>query len=193
MGQALERFVFQSGGSSAGDLAALMKTHFSEDQVKWRNTVRSALEMEDPQEVDGVGDIHMSQTSVPIATPPAPWGTTQGVPVVHRSSLAIGAAAALVGAIVVAIVVSLFVRRATEKPVVVPPRPAVTPKVELLPAPPRPAPAPPPTVAPAPTPPPPGVEPLKRRRIVAPPAAHRSTTTTKPPPAMPDHRPNPFD
>ncbi len=45
LAMALERFVVQSGGASASDLGGVMKSHFAQDYVTWRQTIRSAVNL----------------------------------------------------------------------------------------------------------------------------------------------------
>jgi serine/threonine-protein kinase len=45
LANALERFIVQSGGASASDLAAVMKTHFAQDYSTWQQTLRTVINL----------------------------------------------------------------------------------------------------------------------------------------------------
>lgn len=92
MASALEKFVFQAGGGSAADLAILMKTHFAQDQVEWRNLVRMALEMESVEAM-ALPEVHLSVTGVPLPT--APRASSRGPRLATWLAIALAALAAM--------------------------------------------------------------------------------------------------
>jgi hypothetical protein len=67
LSQALERFVFQGDGCGTGDVAALMKRHFSAERTRWTTTTRLALEMANPGNAAQMRQIKLTQTGLPIA------------------------------------------------------------------------------------------------------------------------------
>ncbi len=187
MATALDRYIHQSGGASATDLAALMKSSFAEDQAQWKSLARMALEMEDVPEAATKAEIQVGGSKgLRLLTPygPATFAAAQ-----RRRWLARGFA--VVGLAALVVVALLW---ATRKPA---PTPRLGPSPRVV-APAFTPLAPPPPVAPrveAPAPPKeiPSTEPdagAKRRKPIS--IRRRSPARTKTPPKPPDRRPNPF-
>src|SRR5581483_11923760 len=88
MGEALERYAFQSGGVTTGDVATLMKELFAEDRARWIATTRLALDMEVPSDALPVREMKMSQTSIPLGSSPGRTALTAAEsPVIRRPPL----------------------------------------------------------------------------------------------------------
>jgi hypothetical protein len=68
MAQALERFTFQAGGVSTGEVAGLMKDFFADDRAKWLTSTRLALEVEAPADATQVRAMKLSQTGIPVGS-----------------------------------------------------------------------------------------------------------------------------
>lgn len=158
MALALERYVSLSGGAGTRDLSALMKTYFGENQVKWRNTVRSALEMEDGSSTSAFQDIKLSHTGVQPLPPSTTPSFIQALQAPLRKSKRQLLAAVSVAVVVLVVGILLVLprreRAAQQTSAGRGPAPSAV-KVMPLPASPerQPAGARPPTPPPAPRPP----------------------------------------
>jgi serine/threonine protein kinase len=196
LANALERFVVLSGGASAGDLGAVMKTLFAQDYASWQQTIRSAVNL----------PAQGTEPAPPVPAQPSTLLSRAGAGASaalaglrRRPPLAIG-----IGAALLALVVLLFL--AVRKPE---PGPGAAPEQAALarptfePAATRPAPdlaipfgPPPPYVAPGALPPPGpavGTTPSGSRVTRRKPAATARTGPARPkPPGGSDRRPNPF-
>ena len=150
----LERFVAQAGGMR-GETIAVMRDYFGDEQTKWKETVRRALEMEEA-DPPLIPTIKLSQTGVPLFKPRASHSESPLVnpppPLQKRRmplALLLGGAALLVAALVAGVLVWRGPRMAREQPAPPPAErpPPTQPTVELLPLPVPPTPAPPPPPA----------------------------------------------
>ncbi len=194
---ALERYIVQAGGASTAHLARLMKDSFPDEQARWQDMVRTALEVDDPSSIAVIQEQPSSMETESGATS-AQLPSARQKMMVRRRWVTIAVAIGVVG-LVILIGSLLLSPRAV--PVVEPTvRPQVMPRVMPLPAPVRPVPRP--TPPPAATVPPPRTEEPKapapapskiKRPKSAPVPTHRTPASNpKPAPSILDRRPNPF-
>ena len=90
MRQALEQFIFASGGTSNYELAALMKAWFPADHQEWRRAARLALDMQDsdPPLAMHIADLQGTPSATKLNRP-------QGIPIFTTPHPMIVASAAL--------------------------------------------------------------------------------------------------
>jgi eukaryotic-like serine/threonine-protein kinase len=183
LANALERFIVQSGGASASDLGAVMKSHFAQDYGTWQQTLRTVINLpaHDPEAPTTSSPAPAASGVNPRSRPPLLQRLTR-----KRLAIAAGAAAAL------ALLLVLLLGGGKDRPATSQPSaPALAaPTIEppSLPAPPR------ETVGPDEDPPPAAAKPpaagVSRARRKNPPATR--TTSSKGPTNRSDRRPNPF-